>query len=338
MKSEFLKMSTVKLYLVLAQDDPVKSFIKNDEDVVKFAPCAWAKVTGSIGDPEIEALTTQELDTWSSAQKWLAQKRPELKRIICEEWKYCSRRAEYGDDYERLVEDIASQIKGVVGAHIAEIAATLLFKESLFSLCECGDIKKLVRDATAALQQERYDDHTYNLFAHITKLDPENHFAQWAQGLVRHRQHRYEEAIPHYKKAVALRPTEPSYLNNLGDVYANVKNDLETAQEYITLALKMAWNHPYGRSICLDSLGGLLCQRGKYAEALKYLPEALQTIRKEKDQYGYGVEVLQEVLFHIAVAYQGVGDTQKLQQAVEEIKQLGPHSYWAKKLKELNVA
>lgn len=324
MNHQFLEMSKVRLYLTLGDDATVRPWVEEDMSKVSHFP---ARIRS--GDPEIDALTENEAGVWSSAQKWLAQKKPELKRIVCDEWNYCTRRAKYGEDYERLVFDIAQQIRGVVRANLAELVAAILFKESLFSYCECGDIKRLMQDAIGAYEQKHYDDRTIGLFAHIVDIDPDNHRAYYYQGRIRLTQQRFEEAIPHYQRAMALCPTDPVYLNDLGYIYAYVKNDLAVAQDYVALALKMTVDDPYNRTACLDSLGWVLCQRGKYAEALKCLTESLAFVRRNVGTIG--VETLQEVLYHVAETYRGLGDNQDLQKILDEIQQLNPLSTWAKK-------
>jgi len=330
MNHQLLKTSKVKLYLALADDDTVRPWVEEDMKKVAHFPARMRS-----GDPEIDSLSMRESDVWSSAQKWLAQKKLTLKRVICDEWKYCSRRAEYGEDYERLVIDIAQQISKVVGVCLAELVATILFKENMFSFCECGGTKRRMQDAIDACNRKCYDDHTLGLFAQIVELDPDNHQAYYYQGFIKLKQHRYEEAIPYYQKALALSPTHPVYLNDLGYLYAYVKNDLETAQDYIALALKMFWDDTENRAASLDSLGWVLCQRGKYIEALKHLSESMELVRRNANTFG--MEALQEVLYHVAVTYRGLSDTQNLNKTIQEIQQINPQSIWAEKVRNLSV-
>jgi len=333
--SHFLGMSKVGLYLALANDKTVRSWIEED----------LSKSTGysgrlRIGDPEIDNLTMHEINIWIGAHKWLAQKRPVLKDIICDEWEYCSRHSEYGDDHERLITDLAQQIKDVVGAHLASLVATILFKESLISFCMCENIQRLMREAIDAYyNQKRYDDHTFELFARIIQADPNNHLAYHHQGSIKLKQGRYEEAILHDRRALVLNPTEPTYWNSLGYAYAYVKSDLETASNCITYALHIVEDDDlYNRAACLDSLGWVLCQCGKYAEALKYLSESLELLRRWKlEIFYFGVEVRPEVLYHIAEAYRGLGDNINLHKTINEIQQTYPKSIWAKRVESLRT-
>ena len=328
MKDEVIKKSKVRLYLDLAKEETVRPSIEKDVAQIRHYPACIRS-----GDPEIDSLSMKESDVWSSAQKWLAQKKPLLKRIICEEWDYCSRRRDYGEDYARLARDVAEQIDGVVGERLSDIVAAILFKESLFSLCECGDVKNLMREAVDAYQRKQYDDRTYSLFAHITEIDPDNHRAHYYQGSIKLKQHRYEEAKPHYLKAMALNPTDGVYLNDLAYIYGTCGDDLEIAQDYAALALKMFSDDPVNRPASLDTLGTVLTQRKKYKEALPYLAEALELVRKDVESIG--VETLQEVLYHVAVVYKGIGDEKLFKETASQIQSLNPHSHWAEKVNNL---
>ncbi len=332
---EYLKLGKVRLYLLLSQDDTVKSVSTEDEDETRIAACSWSRDPGFVVkvDPELQCLTEVERASWRDAQKWLAKKRLELKRVICEQWNYCARRADYGDDYERLVEDVASQLAPVVGEKLADIVAVLLFKESLYSLCECGDLNRLMNEAKAAFKARRFTDDTLRLFAHITDLDPDNHYAHWCQGVIYDSDQRYDESLPHYERAVAISPSQPQYLNNLGYAYTNLGKDLGTAQEYISLALDMAWDDPYGRPVCLDSLGWLLCQRGDVEQGLRHLLAACQIVRPKREEFG--TDLLQEILYHLAAGYKAVHRCAECQGIVEEITQLDESSLWAEKAKKL---
>lgn len=328
MTNQLLQKSKVKLYLELANDDTIRPWIRKDVAQIRHFP---ARIRS--GDSEIDSLSMKEADIWSSAQKWLAQKKPVLKKIICEQWNYCSRRKDYDDDHARLVKDIAAQITELVGNQLAEIVTAILFKESLFSLCECGDVKRLVREAVAAYERGQYDDQTLALFANITKLDPDNHRAYYYQGSIRLKQHLYEEAKLHYLKAMALSPSDGVYLNDLAYIYGMSGGDLEIAQDYAALALKMFSEDPVNRPACLDTLGTVLVRRQKYAEALPYLIEALELVREKVESLG--VEILQEVLYHVAQAHKGLGNEKRLKETVFEIESLKPQSYWAEKVKNL---
>jgi len=335
MDCQFLGMSNVRLYLALANDKTVRSWIEEDS----------SKSTGysgrlRIGDPEIDNLTMREINIWIGAHKWLDQKRPVLKDIICNEWEYCSRHSEYGDDYERLITDMAQQIKDVVGVHLASLVVTILFKESLINFCMCENIQRLMREAIDAYyNQKRYDDHTFELFARITQVDPNNHLAYFHQGSIKLKQGRYEEAILHHRRALVLNPTEPTYWNALGCAYADAKGDLETAQSCVMLAGAMIEDdNLYNKGASLDSLGWVLCQKGEYAQALKYLSEARTLIERWRlETLNFDVEIRQEVLYHIAEAYRGLGNQINLHKTINQILRLDPKSIWAKRVESLRT-
>ena len=135
MISDYLKMSKARLYLMLGQDDSVEPLIEEDNSAAKIAACSWTigPELPRIIDPDLESMGREELDSWRNGQRWLAQKRPELKRIICEQWGYCLRRKSCGDDVERLLKDISNQVKPLVGENLADIVVILLYKDSLSS-------------------------------------------------------------------------------------------------------------------------------------------------------------------------------------------------------------
>lgn len=90
-------------------------------------------------------------------------------------------------------------------------------------------------DARAALNERRFTDDTLCLLANITELDPDNHYAHWAQGVIYDSRRLYEKSLPHYEKAVAIMPSDARYLNNLGYAYVNLRKNLDIAQKYISL-------------------------------------------------------------------------------------------------------
>jgi len=328
-------MRKARLYLKLGQDDTVNPIVEEDKSAAKIAACSWSRVPefGRLIDPDLESMGQEERQSWSSGQRWLSQKRPELKRIICEQWDYCAKRTSYGNDVERLVQDISTQIQPVVGENLADIVAVLLYKEGLFSLCECGDLKKLMDEARVAFRQRRFDDNTLRLFARIIEHDPDNHWAHWCQGVIYDSRCLYEKSLPHYEKAIAIMPSEARYLNNLGYVYVNLKRNLDTAQEYISLALHMSMNYPYGKAVCLDSYGWLLFKRGKFEDALKYILDSSEMVRPKKGEWG--IDLLQETLYHLAFVNRELNNKDKCQETVNEIKMLNSSSIWSKKAEKL---
>ncbi len=61
-----------------------------------------------------------------------------LRDKICVDWRFCSKRAEYGD-FQSLAYAIAPLVSGVVGvpATTAMIVAIILIKSGLEKLCNC---------------------------------------------------------------------------------------------------------------------------------------------------------------------------------------------------------
>lgn len=77
----------------------------------------------------------------------------------------------------------------------------------------------------------------------------------------------YDEAIVHYKKAVAINPSDGSVYNNIGNVYLRGKNDPETALQYYVQATTIEPSFNYGW------LNLALCQK-----QLEDLPGAIATV------------------------------------------------------------
>lgn len=70
----------------------------------------------------------------------------------------------------------------------------------------------------------------------------------------------YDEAISHYKEALAINPTDGSLYNNIGNVYLRGKDDPEAALDYYVQATTIEPSFNYGwynLALCQKALGDI---------------------------------------------------------------------------------
>ncbi|SRR6266571_1633993 len=98
-------------------------------------PTPWAGlVPGKEIKPTIAELSRKGRD-------WFAKNRTSLKRKICVEWDYCSKKKKYNSSRE-IIQAVAPVVGGAIGvsaglAGIAVTVTTLLMKMGLDSFCDC---------------------------------------------------------------------------------------------------------------------------------------------------------------------------------------------------------
>ena len=99
------------------------------------------------------------------------------------------------------------------------------------------------------------------------------------------------QAIRYLKKVLEIDPDYVNALNYLAFLYAELNNDLESAERMIIKALSLSSNDSY----ILDTAGWVFFKRGKTQKALKYLELAHQNNASE----GLIAEHLAEVYYHL---------------------------------------
>ncbi len=177
-------------------------------------------------------------------------------------------------------------------------------------------------------------------------IDPQDHITQYDIGLVYYYRERYDQAIPHFEKAIQLKPDFAPAINGLGNAYSakgdwdkaieayqkiiedvfygtphfalsNMalayyqKNDYVRAEKYFLEALKLSPDF-------VNALGGLATTymaQGRYEEAAQRLERA---VRKEPK--------LAQLHFELGRAYRGLGNSGKARDEFQRAAQLAPDS------------
>jgi hypothetical protein len=87
--------------------------------------------------PSAESVTTQ--NAVQRGRSFISGSLEKLRAKICVDWRYCSRRSEYGD-FQSLAYAVAPLVSSVVGipASTAMIVAIILIKSGLEKLCNCS--------------------------------------------------------------------------------------------------------------------------------------------------------------------------------------------------------
>ena len=110
---------------------------------------------------------------------------------------------------------------------------------------------------------------TETLFQNVIRSYPNSHIAQNNLGLFEQGRGHFENAIRHYQKAIAIRPTGRTYYN-LGLTYI-AQGEREKAMEANRTALQFNPRHARAHL----NLGGLLLENGKIMEAIGELNTAI---------------------------------------------------------------
>ncbi len=177
-------------------------------------------------------------------------------------------------------------------------------------------------------------------------LDPADHITQYDIGLVYYYRERYDQAIPHFERAIQLKPDFAPAINGLGNAYSakgdwdkaieayqkiiedvfygtphfalsNMalayyqKSDYVRAEKYFLEALKLSPDF-------VNALGGLASTymaQGRYEEAIQKLDRA---VRKEPK--------LPQLHFELGKAYRALGDKGKARDEFLRAAQLAPDS------------
>ena len=98
--------------------------------------------------------------------------------------------------------------------------------------------------------------------------------AQISAGSKAYSNQEYDEAIVHYKKAMAINPSDGSIYNNIGNVYLRGKNDPKTALPYYIQATTIEPSFNYGwmnLALCQKQLGDIASAKTTISMALKEL-------------------------------------------------------------------
>lgn len=129
------------------------------------------------------------------------------------------------------------------------------------------------RQAAIVLEQEGKNPEAETAWRAFLKIEPENSEAYAHLGFLEARQQHYEEALPLYRKALALNPTMPGLQMNLGLALFKADKLKEAIQTFQPLLKSQSSSSPEAQR--LTTLLGL-AHYGlqEYAAAVPYLKEA----------------------------------------------------------------
>jgi Tfp pilus assembly protein PilF len=177
-------------------------------------------------------------------------------------------------------------------------------------------------------------------------LDPADHITQYDIGLVYYYRERYDQAIPHFEKAIQLKPDFAPAINGLGNAYS-AKGDWDLAIEaYRKIVEDVFYGTPH---FALSNMGLAYYQKKEYAQAEKYFLEALKmnpdfvnalgglaTTYMAMGRYDQAVQKLERAVrkepklpqlhFELGKAYRGLGDRGKARDEFQRAAQLAPDS------------
>ncbi len=128
----------------------------------------------------------------------------------------------------------------------------------------------LVLLSAATWRQARLWKDDPTLYGHALEAAADNHVAHFGLGLYYDRQGDPGKAVDHYAQAIRILPTQPDYLNNMGNSLAKLGRTEEAAARYreaIALQDDNALSH--------FNYAWLLAVQGKYDEAERHFRKAL---------------------------------------------------------------
>jgi len=124
------------------------------------------------------------------------------------------------------------------------------------------------------IDQLRYWRSAVDLWAHAVEVTKDNFLGEENLGAALLATDRYAEALPHFQKAVKLRPSNPGPHLNLGGTFALSDRPREAVLEYET-AIPLT-SDPEMRLSAYTTLGRLYSNLGEYAKARASYQEALR--------------------------------------------------------------
>ncbi len=139
-------------------------------------------------------------------------------------------------------------------------------------------------------KQAAYWKNGESLWTHALACTTDNYVAHFNLGNVLRQEGKMDEAIPHYQKAVQIRPDYSQAHNNLGKALL-LKGKVDEAISHLQQALQIRSDYPETRV----NLGEALFRKGKVDEAIVQYQIALQINPGYADGYfGLGIAFLQE--------------------------------------------
>jgi Tfp pilus assembly protein PilF len=177
-------------------------------------------------------------------------------------------------------------------------------------------------------------------------LDPQDHITQYDIGLVYYYRERYDQAIPHFERAIQLKPEFAPAINGLGNAYS-AQGDWDKAIEaYQKIIEDVFYGTPH---FALSNMALAYYQKKDYPRAEKYFLEALKlspdfvnalgglaTTYMAQGRYEEAVQKLERAVrkqpklaqlhFELGRAYRGLGEPGKARDEFQRAVQLAPDS------------
>jgi tetratricopeptide (TPR) repeat protein len=169
-----------------------------------------------------------------------------------------------------------------------------IFVMAVWGAADLADVRRLsfaVRAKTAAVvmgilflftcDQLRYWRSAVDLWSHTVDVTKDNFFGEQNLGAALLASDRYEEAMPHFKKAIKLRPLNPGGHLNLAGDFALTDHPRDAIQEY-EIAIPLV-SDPNMRVSSYATLGRLYGELGQYSKARASYQEALRINPERSD-------------------------------------------------------
>lgn len=123
----------------------------------------------------------------------------------------------------------------------------------------------------------------------------------------------YGQAERYYRKAIEMKPRDGDLYNNLCWVYLSQGKKLKEAEGLIKKAMELTPEH---RGYYLDTLGVIHLKENRYQEAIGALEAAIPFFDETQ------ADLLSQVYHHLGLAYEGLGQRSKAEEAFEKARQL----------------
>ncbi len=152
--------------------------------------------------------------------------------------------------------------------------------------------------------QLRYWRTAVDLWSHTVDVTQDNFFGEQNLGAALLASERYQEALPHFQKAIKLRPQDPGGHLNLGGDFALTDHPRDAVREY-EIAIPLVSN-PNMRVSAYETLGRLYTELGQYAKARASYEEVLRINPDRSDaRDGLAKVELSEAIRHVAESPSG---------------------------------
>jgi tetratricopeptide (TPR) repeat protein len=129
--------------------------------------------------------------------------------------------------------------------------------------------------------QLRYWRSAVDLWSHTVDVTTDNFFGEQNLGAALLASERYHEALPHFQKAIKLRPLDPGGHLNLAGDFALTDHPRDAVREY-EIAIPLVSN-PNMRVSAYETLGRLYSELGEYAKARASYQEVLRVNPERSD-------------------------------------------------------